>query len=74
MSRRRFPFNLHDTICEQILPRNIEREDEEKFFTFIKENQFNVILVLDGWSEVDEIIQGRKTVFGYVPLWLQRLG
>ena len=34
--RCRFPFNLHDAICEQILPPEIEREDEEKSFTFIK--------------------------------------
>ena len=47
MSRRRFPFNPRDAIWAD-LPRYIEKDDEEKFFTFIKENQSNVLLVLDG--------------------------
>ena len=76
MSRRRFPFGLCNAICEEILPRDNEKEDEEEFFKFIRQNQSDVLLVLDGldelpedrWSEVDEIIQGRRTIFCQCPL------
>ena len=63
--------NLRDAICEQILPVDIEEDDEEAFFKFITQNQSDVLLVLDGldelpkdrWSEVEQIIQGRSRMF-----------
>ena len=52
MARRCLPFNLRDDICKQILPRDIEKEDEEEFFKFIRQNQFDILLVLDGLDEL----------------------
>ena len=52
MARRYLPFNLRDDICKQILPRDIEREDEEEFFKFIRQNQSDILLVLDGLDEL----------------------
>ena len=52
MLRRRFLFNLCDSICKQILPRDIEKDDEEEFFKLIRQNQSDVLLVLDGLDEL----------------------
>ena len=52
MLRRHFPFNLCDSICKQILPREIENEYEEEFFKFIRQNQSDILLVLDGLDEL----------------------
>ena len=68
--------NLRDAICEQILPVDIEEQDEKAFFKFITQNQSDVLLVLDGldelpkdrWSEVEQIIQGRSRMFRKCPL------
>ena len=68
--------NLRDAICEQILPVDIEEQDEKVFFNFITQNQSDVLLVLDGfdelpkdrWSEVEQVIQGRSGMFCKCPL------
>jgi len=55
-------------IDDQLLPGDIEEDVRERYFNFIRQNQFNVLLVLDGLDEVPasklpvfkEIIQGRE--------------
>ena len=59
--------DLWDAIDDQLLPREIQEDEREKFFEFIRQNQSNVLLVLDGLDELptsklpefSEIIQGR---------------
>ena len=46
--------SLWDAIEEQILPEEIESEEKEVFFLFLKENPAKVLLVLDGLDEADE--------------------
>ena len=54
-------------IGDQLLPRQIDEKEKERFFTFIQKHQSNVLLVLDGLDELptsqfpeyEEIIQGR---------------
>ena len=63
--------NLRKDICEQILPTDIDEEDEKDFFKWIKKHQSAVLVVLDGldelpnerWSEVEQLIQGRSAIF-----------
>ena len=63
--------NLHKDICEQILPSDVDEEDKEDFFKWIKHHQSAVLVVLDGldelpnerWSEAEELIQGRSAIF-----------
>ena len=63
--------NLQDAIATQVLPSNIKEQERENFFDFIKHNQSNVLLVLDGLDELPrgklpellDIIQGRSTIF-----------
>ena len=63
--------NLQDAIATQVLPSNIKEQERENFFEFVKHNQSNVLLVLDGLDELPrgklpellEIIQGRSTIF-----------
>ncbi|XP_068732974.1 NLR family CARD domain-containing protein 3-like [Montipora capricornis] len=58
---------LWDAIDDQLLPKDLKKEEGEKFFTFIQDNQSKVLLVLDGLDELPshylpvykEIIQGR---------------
>ena len=58
---------LREAIDDQLLPKDIKKEEREKFFTFIWEHQSKVLLVLDGFDELPthklsvykEIIQGR---------------
>ena len=58
---------LWEAIEDQLLPREVGEDQREKFFDFIRHNQSNVLLVLDGLDEVSEeklpvfseIIQGR---------------
>ena len=58
---------LWEAIEDQILPREVGEDQRERFFDFIRHNQSNVLLVLDGLDEVSEkklpifseIIQGR---------------
>ena len=45
--------NIWEAIKEQILPDDIDKESEERFFKFIRENQSKVLLVLDGLDEAD---------------------
>ena len=59
--------DLWEAIDDQILPRDVDEDTRERFFDFIRENQSDVLLVLDGLDEVPEeklpmfaeIIQGR---------------
>ena len=58
---------LREAIDDQLLPKDIKKEEREKFFTFVWEHQSKVLLVLDGLDELPthklpvykEIIQGR---------------
>ncbi|XP_068724117.1 protein NLRC3-like [Montipora capricornis] len=45
--------DIWEAIDDQILPLDIDKEDKEWFFKFIRENQSKVLLVLDGLDEVD---------------------
>ncbi|XP_068734604.1 NLR family CARD domain-containing protein 3-like [Montipora capricornis] len=64
---REINSDLWEAIDDQILPRGIKKEEKEKFFTLIQDNQSKVLLVLDGLDELTshylpaykEIIQGR---------------
>ena len=59
--------DIWEAIDDQLLPRDIQEDIREKFFTFIRHNQSSVLLVLDGLDELSasklpefsEIIQGR---------------
>lgn len=59
--------DLWEAIDDQLLPRHIGTEEREQFFQYIRNNQSNVLLVLDGLDEVpsdnmpvfSEILQGR---------------
>lgn len=56
-----------EAVADQLLPKDVEEEVKEKFFRFLRHNQSNVLLLLDGLDEVPEskfpmlsdIIQGR---------------
>ncbi|XP_068725711.1 uncharacterized protein [Montipora capricornis] len=45
--------DIWEAIDDQILPLDIDKEDKEWFFKFIRQNQSKVLLVLDGLDEVD---------------------
>ena len=68
--------NLQDAIAAQVLPSDIKEQEREKFFDFIKHNQSNVLLVLDGLdespsgklSELQDIIKGKSTMLHKCPL------
>ena len=59
--------DLWEAIEDQLLPREVGEDQRERFFDFIRHNQSNVLLILDGLDEVSEkklsmfseIIQGR---------------
>ncbi|KAL9965567.1 hypothetical protein ACROYT_G029381 [Oculina patagonica] len=59
--------DLWEAIDDQLLPRDVKEDVKEIFFNFIRHNQSNVLLILDGLDEVPanklpmftEIIQGR---------------
>ena len=59
--------NIWKAIEDQLLPQEVGEDERGKFFDFIRHNQSNVLLVLDGLDEVSEkklpmfsqIIQGR---------------
>ena len=50
---RRIKSTIWDAIEEQILPDDIEPEEKETFFQFLKENPSKLLLVLDGLDEAD---------------------
>ena len=60
-------FDLWQAIDDQLLPREIQKEEREELFKFVHDNQSKVLLVLDGFDELPqsqlptffEIIQGR---------------
>ena len=51
--------NIWKAIDDQILPDDIQEEDKEAFFQFIRENQSKVLLVIDG---LDEALPDNLTV------------
>ena len=59
--------DLWEAIDDQLLSLDVEEDVRERFFSFIRQNQSNILLVLDGLDEVPasklpvfkEIIQGR---------------
>ena len=59
--------NFWKAIEDQLLPREVEKKEKEKFFEFIRKNQSKVLLILDGLDELPssklpeftEIIEGR---------------
>ena len=68
LSCRDMKSNLWEAIDDQLLPREVKKEVRDKFFNFLRQNQSDVLLVLDGLDEVPtselpvftEIIQGRR--------------
>ena len=62
-----FKSVLWDAIDDQLLPRDCTKEDKEEFCKFIRYNQPDILLVLDGLDELPtnmfaafkEVIQGR---------------
>ena len=56
-----------DAIDDQLLPRSLTKQEKEEFFKFVRHNQQDVLVVLDGLDELPvsllpafkEIIQGR---------------
>jgi len=60
--------NLWEAIDDQLLPRDVEEDVRKRFFSFLYQNQSNVLLVLDGLDEIPPsklpkfigIIQGRR--------------
>ncbi|XP_015768075.1 PREDICTED: nucleotide-binding oligomerization domain-containing protein 2-like isoform X3 [Acropora digitifera] len=65
---------LWEAIDEQLLPREVNEEEKERFFTFIRDHQSKVLLVLDGLDELrrdqlsiyTDIIQGRVLPESYI--------
>ena len=45
--------NIWEAIDDQILPAEIDDEAKERFFKFVRENQSQVLLILDGLDEMD---------------------
>ena len=65
---------LWEAIVDQLLPRKVNEEEKEKFFTFLEDHQSKVLLVLDGLDELPsselsiyiDIIQGRVLPESYI--------
>ncbi|XP_068734579.1 NLR family CARD domain-containing protein 3-like [Montipora capricornis] len=59
--------DLWEAIDDQLLPKDTTKKEKEKFFTFVRDHQSKVLLVLDGLDELPsdylplykEIIEGR---------------
>ena len=59
--------DLWEAIDDQLLPKDIKKEEREKFFAFVRDHQSKVLLVLDGLDELPSdylpfykgIIEGR---------------
>ena len=54
--------NIWEAIEDQILPDDVDEEAKENFFEFIRKNQSEVLLVLDGLDEADELAMYDKLV------------
>ncbi|XP_044162974.1 nucleotide-binding oligomerization domain-containing protein 2-like [Acropora millepora] len=65
---------LWEAIDDQLLPREVNEEEKERFFTFIRDHPSKVLLVLDGLDELPrnqlsmytDIIQGRVLPESYI--------
>ena len=65
---------LWEAIDDQLLPREVNEEEKERFFTFVRGHQSKVLLVLDGLDELPrnqlstytDIIQGRFLPESYI--------
>ena len=65
---------LWEAIDDQLLPREVNEEEKERFFTFVRDHQSKVLLVLDGLDELPrkqlstytDIIQGRFLPESYI--------
>ena len=51
---------LWEAIDDQLLPREVNEEEKERFFTFIRDHQSKVLLVLDG---LDELPRGQLSIY-----------
>ena len=57
--------NILEAIDDQLLPKDVERREKEKFFSFIHNNQSRIVLVLDSLDELKNedlvlpLIQGK---------------
>ena len=66
--------DLWEAIDDQLLPREVNGEQKDKFFMFIRDHQSKVLLVLDGLDELPssqlpiykEVIQGRVLPESYL--------
>ena len=69
-----------EAIHDQLLPREVNEEEKERFFTFIKDHQSKVLLVLDGLDELPrnqlsiytDILQGRVLPESYIVVTARR--
>ena len=60
--------SIWEAIDDQILPAEIDDQAKECFFNFVRENQWKVLLVLDGLDEMDstemkriyDLVQGKE--------------
>ncbi|XP_015779664.1 PREDICTED: NACHT, LRR and PYD domains-containing protein 7-like, partial [Acropora digitifera] len=70
---------LWEAIDDQLLPREMKEEEKERFFTFIREHQSKVLLLLDGLDELPrdhlliykDIIQGGVLPDSYIVVTAQ---
>ena len=70
---------LWEAIDDQLLPREVNKEEKERFFTFIRHHQSKVLLVFDGLDELPrdqlliykDIIQGRVLPESYIAVTAQ---
>ena len=66
--------DLWEAIDDQLLPREMKKEEKERFFTFVRNHQSKVLLVLDGVDELPStqfsiyknIVQGRALPESYI--------
>ena len=65
---------LWEAIDDQLLPREVNEEEKERFFKFVRDHQSKVLLVLDGLDELPrsqlpiytDVIQGRVFPESYI--------
>ena len=65
---RNIESGLWESIDDQLLPWDIEKEERNQFFKFVRDNQSKVLLVLDGLDELpphstsflSDVMQGRE--------------